>query len=202
ELRSGSRAPPTETSRDLGLRLARVRVRQVNPRSDDFDAWRKEVAALPAEQQPAAAAELLRARNPLCYDKVTHKVSGGVVTELAVFTDNVTDLEPVQALTGLRVLSCGGSGLYRGQLADLRPLMGMSLTHLHSRESLVTDLTPLADMPLVELKCDRTLVTDLTPLTRLKQLRVLTCDFRPERDADILRSVETLVRINDKPAAV
>jgi hypothetical protein len=114
----------------------------------------------------------------------------------------VTDLEPVRALTGLRVLRCGGSGLYRGELFDLRPLRGMALTHLDCRESLVFDLTPLVDMPLVELKCDRTLVTDLTPLKRLKQLRVLTCDFRLVRDAAILHSVETLERINDKPAAV
>jgi len=33
------------------------------------------------------------------------------------------------------------------------------------------------------------------PLTELK------CDFKPERDADILRCVKTLEKINDKPAA-
>src|SRR5262249_31157612 len=78
----------------------------------------------------------------------------------------------------------------------------MALTHLDCRESLVSDLTPLVDMPLVELKCDRTLVTDLTPLTRLKELRVLTCDFRPERDTAILRFLDNLERINNKPAAL
>jgi hypothetical protein len=32
-------------------------------------------------------------------------------------------------------------------------------------------------------------------------LKELRCDFKPERDADILRSIKTLEKINDKPAA-
>jgi len=42
----------------------------------------------------------------------------------------------------------------------------------------VSDLSPLKDMPLKELKCD----------------------FKPERDAKILRSIKTLETINGKPA--
>ena len=32
-------------------------------------------------------------------------------------------------------------------------------------------------------------------------LKNLWCDFKPERDAAILRSIKTLEKINDKPAA-
>ena len=42
----------------------------------------------------------------------------------------------------------------------------------------MSDLSPLKDMPLKELQCD----------------------FKPERDADILRSIKTLETINGKPA--
>ena len=31
-------------------------------------------------------------------------------------------------------------------------------------------------------------------------LKDLRCDFKPERDAEILRSIKTLETINDKPA--
>ena len=42
----------------------------------------------------------------------------------------------------------------------------------------VTDLSPLKDMPLTNL----------------------TCDFKPDRDAAVLRSISTLQTLNDKPA--
>jgi hypothetical protein len=32
-------------------------------------------------------------------------------------------------------------------------------------------------------------------------LKALECDFKPERDAALLRSIKTLEKINDKPAA-
>src|SRR5262249_53141583 len=67
---------------DVGLRVARVPVRPADPRREDFDAWRKEVAALPADQQVAAVTALLRVRNPTFYDVVTPRIAGGVVTEL------------------------------------------------------------------------------------------------------------------------
>jgi hypothetical protein len=43
-----------------------------------------------------------------------------------------------------------------------------------------------------------TKVTDLSPLREMP-LYVLRCDFKYERDADILRSIKTLETINDKP---
>jgi formylglycine-generating enzyme required for sulfatase activity len=99
QLNSYQMLPEKDRFWDVGLRVARVPVVRGDVRRKDFDAWRKKVAALPADRQAAAVADLLRVRNPAFYDQVTHRVAGGVVTELRFLTDNVTDLEPVQALS-------------------------------------------------------------------------------------------------------
>src|SRR5262249_34490626 len=100
QLNSGNVLPPQGVFHDVGLRVARVPVARANARREDFDAWQKEVAALPAEQQVAAVVALLRVRNPTFYDtKVKSRIADGVVTELSLRTDDVTDLEPVRALT-------------------------------------------------------------------------------------------------------
>lgn len=221
QLNAGLVLPPEGAFHDVGLRLARVPIVQPQTRRNDFEAWRTEVAALPAEQQVTAVTDLLRARNPTFYDKVTARITGGVVTELTFLTDNVSDLEPVRALTGLRVLRCGGSRDIRGQLPDLTPLRGLPLTHLDCRNSMVADLAPLAGMPLQTLICQFTLLTDLTPIKDLKltvldcshtlvsdleplrglPLRELTCDFHPERDLPLLRSLTSLQTLNRQRAA-
>jgi hypothetical protein len=54
-------------------------------------------------------------------------------------------------------------------------------------------------MPLKELSCNMTLVSDLSPLKGMPLVSI-RCDFKPERDAEILRSISTLELINDKPA--
>ena len=66
----------------------------------------------------------LKERNPGFDGKETHKVEGGVVTFLFFWADNVTDLSPVRALTGLQTLNCAGSnagagdGCLDGRLLD------------------------------------------------------------------------------------
>jgi hypothetical protein len=55
-------------------------------------------------------------------------------------------------------------------------------------------------MKLTQLWCHETRVTDLSPL-RGMPLQEISCNFKPERDAVILRSIKTLEKINDKPAA-
>jgi hypothetical protein len=42
-------------------------------------------------------------------------------------------------------------------------------------------------------------VTDFSPLKEMPHLRALTCDFKMDRDAAILRSVKTLETINRIP---
>jgi hypothetical protein len=53
------------------------------------------------------------------------------------------------------------------------------LTTLNIKETKVTDLSLLKGMPL----------------------KKLWCDFQPERDAEILRAIKTLEKINGKPAS-
>ena len=108
------------------------------------DADVKRIAALPAPQQVQEVRKELMRRNPGFDGIVKHKIEDGVVTELRIVTDQVTDIAPIRVFDALRVLECNGTWTYSGpddrpllkasgQLADLTPLAGMnlaSLTHL------------------------------------------------------------------------
>ena len=102
------------------------------PRSGVDDAWVKQVAALPAKEQVEAVKAELMKRNPGFDGKLTPVIDkAGVVTRLSFSTDNVTDISPVRAILGLRVLACIGTPTGGGKLADLSTLKGMKLTELH-----------------------------------------------------------------------
>ena len=109
----------------------------------------------------------------------------------------VSDISPVKGMP-LTVLCCGGT-----QVSDLSPLRGAALTKLYCDNSLVSDLSPLKGMPLTALWCFNwhlnAQASDLSPLKGMP-LKELRCDFKPERDAEILRSITTLETINEKPA--
>ncbi len=87
----------------------------------------KDVAALFAEPQVKAVVKKLQELNPGFDGNEKHKIEKGVVTELQLYTKNVTDISPVRALQGLKVLTCGGGG---PKFSDLSPLKGMHLTAL------------------------------------------------------------------------
>jgi hypothetical protein len=55
-------------------------------------------------------------------------------------------------------------------------------------------------MPLTIVACKATRVTDLSPLKE-SPLELLACDFKRERDGEVLRSIKTLKSINEQPAA-
>lgn len=140
-----------------------------------YEPWAKEVAALPAEQQVEAVRKKLMELNPGFDGKVTPTIDGGMVTGFMLLTDNVTDISPVRAFSGIKSLSCGGTGgggvgialengVFSGKLSDLSPLKGMSLTSLTILGTQVSDLTPLKGMPLTMLRTDWTQVSDLSPL--------------------------------------
>ncbi len=213
-----------------GLRVARAAdsTASASLPPPPHDAWHRLVAAMPAEQQVKAVADKLHDRN-LAFDAktVSAKIDkAGVVTDLEFVTDNVTDISPVRALTGLQRLKCGGTHSLlkaKGKLEDLTPLTGLKLTALHVPYTKVSNLAPLKDMPLTELNCHHTKVADLTPLKNLKltvldcgglatpvanfaplqgmPLVDLRCNFNSERDGTILRSIKTLKTINGKSAA-
>jgi Leucine-rich repeat (LRR) protein len=288
------------------------------------DAEVRRIAALPAADQVEAVRKELVRRNPGFDGKMEHKIEDGVVTELRISTEHVTDISPVRAFDALRILACIGTG--SAPLADLTSLKGMHLAGLtqldlswtkvgdtglaqfngcnrltslalcgtglndaglaHSKDctnltflelgatqtsdtglayfkgcksltllrlnvttvtneglayfedcKYLTDLglgltqvtdaglgrfgdcknlmclnlfgTTVSDVGLAHFKdCKKlttlniqgTKVIDLSLLKGMP-LRELWCDFRPERDAEILRAIKTLEKINDKPAA-
>ncbi len=106
----------------------------------------------------------------------------------------VSDLSPLKGLP-LRFLDCGGT-----RVADLSPLAGLRLERLHCSGTAVSDLSPLREMPLHTLQISQTRVTDLSPLAGLP-LKDLRCDFRPERDAAVLRGMKSLAVVNGRPVA-
>ncbi|MBS0211451.1 MAG: NPCBM/NEW2 domain-containing protein [Planctomycetes bacterium] len=129
-----------------------------------FQKWLTETQKLPAEKQLEAVSKKLVELNPGFDGKVTHKTHQAAVTEFTFYSDRVTDLSPVRVFSKLTTLGCGGSRDDAGQLVDLSPLQGMSLTSLLCGGTRVADLTPLKGMPLVSLRAYATLIADLTPL--------------------------------------
>lgn len=133
-----------------------------------FAPWAKDVAAMPAEKQAEAVSKKLVVLNPAFDGKMTYNLlDDGVVGTLAFPTDNVTDISPVRALPGLKILTCIGSTENKGMLADLGPLSGMQLKELHCYYNPVANLAPLEGMKLNVLSCSYTLVSDLTPLAQM-----------------------------------
>ena len=98
------------------------------------DADVQRIAALPAEQQVEEVRKELIRRNPGFDGKMETKIEGGVVTEIHVVTDEVTDISPLRVFNALRVLDCSGTHTAdwrgNGQLADLNPLKGVNFSHL------------------------------------------------------------------------
>ncbi|HVK09437.1 MAG TPA: SUMF1/EgtB/PvdO family nonheme iron enzyme [Gemmataceae bacterium] len=298
----------------LGLRLARVPFGAPSPEAKKppaaiapftaADVAR--IAALPAAEQVEEVRKELVRRNPGFDGKVEHKIKDGVVTEIKLVTDNVTDVAPIRVFNALRVLDCSGAHTTdwhgNGQLDDLTPLKGMNLagltvlrlqytkvgnagmsgfknckkllslalaetnvtdvglenfkeskglTHLWISDTKVGDVglayfkdckglkaldlnhlkltdaglanfkdckdlthlslyeTSVSDVGLAYFKDCKALTrlnivgTKITDLSLIKgmPLKELSCDFQPERDAEILRSMKTLETINGRPAA-
>jgi serine/threonine protein kinase/Leucine-rich repeat (LRR) protein len=140
------------------------------PNASANDAFIKEVAALPAEQQIARVVAKLKELNPGYDGQEEHKVENGRVVELSFSTVAVADIAPVRALSGLRKLSCEGEkspdgGVKRkGLLTDLSPLRGLKLEELVCSRNNISDLSPLTGLPLQSLTCYHNYVSDLSPL--------------------------------------
>ncbi len=149
--------------------------------------WLEEVAALPAAGQVGAVAARLKELNIKFDGKLRHKIEGGVVTCLGFPTDEVTDISPVGALTGLRSLDFSVT-LGKGRLSDLTPLAGMPLSELNCSGTAVSDLSPLKGMRLTALYCTGTAVSDLSPLAGMR-LAALYCARTRVSDLSPLRGM-------------
>jgi len=116
------------------------------------DADVKRIAALPAAEQVEEVRKELKKRNPGFDGQVWPIIEGGVVTELRINTDKVTNISPIRVFNALRVLDLSGreaGGQVKGQLADLTPLKQMNLSNL-TRLSLSN--TKIDDAGLVHFK--------------------------------------------------
>ncbi len=142
------------------------------------DADVQRITALPAEQQVEEVRMELMRRNPGFDGKMETKIEDGVVTELRIVTDQVTDIAPIRVWGAIRVLECGGTWTNgpSGLLADLTPLQGMAaLTHLNLMQTKVTDagiayLKSCKDLKYLNL--NNTRVTD-KGLAHLKDCQAL-----------------------------
>ena len=138
-------------------------------------------------------------------------LKGMRLTVLSIWWTRVTDLSPLNGMP-LKELSMNGV-----QVSDLSPLIGMPLTRMGFSDTPISDLSPLKSMPLTSLslvktkvsdlsqlknmrltvlRCYKNQVTDLSPIKGMP-LEQLACDFVSDRDTKILRSMKTLVQIND-----
>jgi hypothetical protein len=121
-------------------------------------------------------------------------LKGMKLTVLLLDGTGVSDLSP------LRGMALEHVGLSHTRISDLAPLAGMHLARVSLIKTQVSDLSPLEGMPVTALRLSGSPVTDLSPLKGM-WLKELFCDFQRERDAEVLRSLTNLERINDKPAA-
>jgi serine/threonine protein kinase len=154
------------TLRRGGKEVLTVRRLDDVPKAADA-AWVRRVAALPAAEQIKAVTERLRKLNPGFKADVSHKIEKGIVVELDFITENVHDISPLRALTGLQRLTCFGGDR---KLTDLSPLRGLKLTQFNCGRTGVVDFSPLAGMPLTDLRCDDCLISDLSSLRGLELL--------------------------------
>jgi serine/threonine protein kinase/Leucine-rich repeat (LRR) protein len=151
-----------------------------------FQQWMRSVAAMPADEQVAAVIKELQKRNFGFDGKVTPRIEKGVVTGISFISDNVTDISPLRALSGLAALSCDGSGPGKGRLFDLSPIQGMPLTRLTFGNTLVSNISPLQEMKLAYLGLGGTKVSDVSalrgmPLGYLGGSETLISDVSPLR---------------------
>jgi Leucine-rich repeat (LRR) protein len=137
-----------------------------------FQKWMNDVVKLTVEKQVEAVVKKLQELNPGFDGTVTPTIEKGVVTKLEFVTDNVTDISPVRALAGLKVLHVTGSGRGKGKLADLSSLKGMPLSSIELNDTQVSDLSPLKGMNLTMVLFTPKNITE--GLDVIRQMKSLT----------------------------
>lgn len=136
-----------------------------------------QIATLKGHQQVDALRAALMNRNPDFDGKLIATIERDIVVALELNAEGVTDIAPLSAFKGLKVLTCpSAAGRPKSKLADITPLRGLPLTTLHLSSTSVTDIRPLQDMPLTHLYIDNTPVEDLRPLKGMK-LQELNCSY-------------------------
>jgi Leucine-rich repeat (LRR) protein/tetratricopeptide (TPR) repeat protein len=103
--------------------------------------------------------------------------------------NEISDLEPLCALTSLHTLSC-----YENQISDLEPLRALtSLQKLSCYENQISDLEPLRALTSLQiLDCSYNEISDLEPLGALTSLLILSCSYNEISDLEPLRALTSL----------
>jgi eukaryotic-like serine/threonine-protein kinase len=160
---------------------------------EDEQTWRKTVAGMRPEGQLKAVTDRLRQLNPAFVDPVNPRFAKEGLVELALPSNQVTNLTPLQALPNLQRLDCSGNGsTVNGALLDLAQLRGLKLTRLDCNFVNVASLLPLKHMPLEKLSVSRTQVVDLKPLAGMK-LTYLDCSDTEVSDLSPLKDMPLVV---------
>jgi Leucine-rich repeat (LRR) protein len=140
---------------------------------------------------------------------------GMPLTHLHVFYTRISDLSPLQGMPltflncastdikdlsavqnfPLTILSCGDT-----QIDDLSPLSSMKLISLNCISTRVSSFAPLKDMKLAELYFTDVPVSDLSHLIGMP-LQAVKFKVKSERDGQIMRAIDTIHTINDRPAS-
>ena len=155
------------------------------PTGDPLQSWIREVSALPAEKQIEEVANRLRVFNPAFDGKIAGldgnkppTIVGGVVTEVDLNVDQITDISPLRAFGVLTTLWCRGS-TGKANFSDISPLAGMKLVALSCSNAKLKDLSPLRGSPIERLYIGNTDVADLTPLQSCTHLKYVYCRSTP-----------------------
>jgi hypothetical protein len=162
-------------------------------RQASMSEWFPRVAALSEHEKVAAVAAKLQELNPGFDGHVFPNYNEGKVTVFQVFTDHLTDIEPLRAFTHLERLTIRGTDQGNGKLFDLYPLRDLPLVYLECGFNEITDLRALQGVPLRVLLCRGTLVRDLSPIRDLP-LFYFECTSTPVDDLSPLtgRSISNL----------
>ena len=152
---------------------------------DALQSWIREVSALPADKQIEEVANRLRVFNPTFDGKIAGldgnkppTIVGGVVTEVDLNVDQITDISPLRAFGVLTTLWCRGS-TGKANFSDLSPLAGMKLVALSCSNAKLKDLSPLRGSPIERLYIGNTDVADLSPLQTCTHLKYVYCRSTP-----------------------
>src|SRR5262249_3073725 len=153
-----------------------------------FLKWLEKIEALPAGAQVAEVERELKERNSGFHGSLQSQIEEGAVTVITVVPDGLTDIAPLRAFKGLRILNCRATVPQKCRLADISPLAGLPLTQIDLTWTKVVDLSPLAGMPLTDLNLGGTLVADLAPL-RGMPLASLNLTHAPVSDLSPLKGM-------------
>jgi hypothetical protein len=115
------------------------------------------------------------------------------LTELHLYSNDISDLSSMQGLTSLTTLS-----LFDNNISDLSPIAGLyNLENLYLRSNDISDLSPLSGLAnLTNLDISDNQVTDLAPLNTCRAMDMLWINDNYIASLEPIYTMTGLVRIH------